>query len=57
MVTKTAAGEMPPFSAQDTAECTPRFGWRDDPRLTADELAILKAWADNDAPDMTPLSV
>ncbi|MFO0613815.1 MAG: hypothetical protein U0414_14580 [Polyangiaceae bacterium] len=54
MVKKTAAGEMPPFSAQNTAECTSRFGWRDDPRLDATELATLSKWAEIGAPEGDP---
>lgn len=38
------SGKMPPFSATSAADCTPRYGWRDDPRLTDDERATLHAW-------------
>ncbi|MDX2024024.1 MAG: hypothetical protein SF187_27540 [Deltaproteobacteria bacterium] len=38
------AGEMPPWSAQETAECRPRFGWKDDLRVSAADRAILQGW-------------
>ena len=31
-------GAMPPFDAREEADCTPRFGWVDDPRLTTLEV-------------------
>lgn len=39
-------GAMPPFDAREEADCTPRFGWVDDPRLTIDEKAKLRDWID-----------
>lgn len=39
-------GIMPPFDAREDADCTPRHGWQDDPRLTAAEKATLHAWVD-----------
>lgn len=47
MVAKVDAGEMPPFDAREDADCTPRFGWQDDPRLSAAEKATLHAWIDD----------
>ncbi|CAN5818103.1 hypothetical protein BH11MYX3_BH11MYX3_39220 [soil metagenome] len=47
MVTKVDAGEMPPFDAREEADCTPRFGWQDDPRLSATEKATLHAWIED----------
>ena len=38
-------GSMPPFLAETTEECAPRFGFVDDPRLTDRELALLRGWA------------
>src|SRR5262245_4034285 len=31
-------GVMPPWDARETADCTPRHGWKDDPRLAPAEL-------------------
>jgi hypothetical protein len=39
-------GIMPPFLAQTTAECQPRFGYKDDLRLSADERELFERWAD-----------
>ena len=47
MVHKVDAGEMPPFDAREEADCTPRFGWQDDPRLSAAEKATLHAWIED----------
>ena len=41
---KIDKGEMPPFDAREEADCTPRFGWVDDPRLTAAEKQTLHDW-------------
>jgi hypothetical protein len=46
MVTKVDAGEMPPFDAREESDCTPRFGWQDDPRLNATEKQTLHDWID-----------
>lgn len=54
MAARTGAREMPPFQAQSTAECQPRFGWRDDPRLSDEEIAVFKDWADNGALEGDP---
>lgn len=54
MVTMTGERRMPPFGAQETDECQPRFGWRDDPRLTEEEIAVFKAWADDGATEGDP---
>src|SRR6187455_257521 len=35
-------GIMPPFDAREESDCTPRFSWQDDPRLSADEIATIK---------------
>lgn len=54
IVAKTSKGEMPPFPAQATSECTPRAGWKNDPRLSAEQIAMLKTWSDNGAPEGDP---
>lgn len=46
----TEEGSMPPWGARDTAECTPRFGWKHDARLMASQIETLRAWADDGAP-------
>lgn len=43
-------GAMPPFDAREDADCTPRFDWVDDPRLTALEKATLRDWIDDGFP-------
>jgi hypothetical protein len=51
MASMTGAGLMPPFGAVPGADgCTPRLGFLDDPSLTADEIALFRAWADAGAP-------
>jgi mono/diheme cytochrome c family protein len=46
----TANGTMPPWGARDTNECSPRFGWKNDARLSDKEIATLAEWATNGAP-------
>ena len=36
---------MPPFYADTESDCAPRRPWRDDPRLTVDEVTMLHAWS------------
>lgn len=43
------AGRMPPYLAEATPECTPRHPYANDPRLTIEEKAVLRAWADTGA--------
>jgi hypothetical protein len=45
-----AIGAMPPFDAREEADCTPRFGWVDDPRLSALEKDKLQQWVDDGHP-------
>ncbi len=35
---------MPPWGAQSTNECEPRFDWKNDLRLSKSDLALLEAW-------------
>lgn len=46
MVLQTQKRVMPPWGAQSTSECTPRFGWKHDLRLSDQEIATIKAWHD-----------
>jgi len=54
IVQQTAAKTMPPWHAQETDECTPPFGWKDDIRLSDAEIALLAAWRDAGAPEGDP---
>ena len=42
---------MPPYLAETTEQCAPRFEFQDDPRLSDDELAKLRAWVDQGKPE------
>jgi hypothetical protein len=44
MSAEVTARRMPPWTAQDSDECTPPFGWQGDERLTEDEIDILRRW-------------
>ena len=46
MVDAIDRGIMPPFDAREEADCTPRHGWQDDPRLTAEEKETIRSWVD-----------
>jgi len=46
MLTQIDQGSMPPYGAREEADCTPRFGWVDDPRLSATEKQLLHDWLD-----------
>ncbi len=37
-------GAMPPFDAREEPDCSPRFSWVDDPRLTIQDKTTLRAW-------------
>jgi hypothetical protein len=50
MALAASTGRMPPWHAVDTDECKPRFPWKQDIRLTADEKALLERWAAAGAP-------
>jgi hypothetical protein len=45
---------MPPWGAEDTDECAPPLPWEDDLRLSDEEIALVRAWADADAPEGDP---
>ena len=47
MMTEIGRGAMPPFDAREEADCTPRFSWVDDPRLTETEKTTLQTWIDD----------
>jgi hypothetical protein len=50
----TGSRLMPPWGAQDTDECQTRHGWRNDERLSDDEIAMLAAWGAAGAPEGDP---
>jgi hypothetical protein len=54
MVTQTQARNMPPWGAQETADCTPTRKWKEDLRLNDADLATIKTWSDNGAPEGDP---
>lgn len=54
IATAVEAGTMPPWGAQETADCQPRYGWKDDLRLSDDDKAAIRAWADAGAPEGDP---
>lgn len=54
MAEATSSKQMPPWGAHDTSECKPRFPWKDDLRLDTKQIAILKAWSDQGAPEGDP---
>lgn len=51
---ETAARTMPPWGAWESDECTPRFGFKDDVRLSEEEIATLAAWDEAGAPKGDP---
>lgn len=48
------AGTMPPFLARETDECQPRFGFKDDPRLSPEQVELFKRWNDAGCPEGDP---
>lgn len=50
MAAAVASGVMPPWGARDTEDCVNPRAWVDDRRLSDDEVALLRAWADAGAP-------
>lgn len=45
MVIETKERSMPPWGAQDSDECKPRFGWKDDLRLSDAEIKLFEEWS------------
>jgi hypothetical protein len=50
----TASQQMPPWGAIETDECTPRYRFQHDIRLTDEEIASLTAWNEAGAPEGDP---
>lgn len=47
-------GIMPPFLATETADCKPRFGFKDDLRLSTAQIDLFKRWQDAGCPEGDP---
>jgi len=47
-------GIMPPWDAVDGDDCAPRYGWKDDPRLSDDELETLRWWVEDGTAEGEP---
>jgi hypothetical protein len=45
------SGAMPPFLAADTDSCKPRFGFKDDLRLSAEQIELFERWNAAGAPE------
>lgn len=54
MVDETKSRAMPPWGAFETEECQPTHPWRDDLRLTDEEIATFQAWHDAGNPEGDP---
>ncbi len=54
MVSETSARRMPPWGAQDTAECKPRLPWKHDERLTDAQIQTLRDWDAAGTPEGSP---
>ncbi len=54
MLSKVESGAMPPWSAVNTEDCETRFPWRDDPRLSPEELETLRTWVEDGAVEGDP---
>lgn len=54
MAEDTSKKIMPPWGAFDTDECKVRFGWKQDPRLSDAEIALIAAWSQAGAPEGDP---
>ena len=54
MIDAIDKGVMPPFDAREEADCTPRFGWVDDPRLSPTEVDTIKLWIEDGLAEGTP---
>lgn len=52
--TVLANGSMPPFLARDTDDCKPRFGYKDDLRLSAAQIELFARWNDAGCPEGDP---
>ena len=51
IATKTSSRAMPPWGAVSTPDCQPPLSWKDDPTLSAEQIATLTAWSAAGAPE------
>lgn len=51
---QTQSRAMPPWGAFETAECKPTHTWREDLRLSEDQIATLAAWEEAGSPEGDP---
>lgn len=56
LANEVSARTMPPWGALPTEECDVQHGWRDDLRLTDQEIALFDRWAELGAPEGDPQS-
>ncbi len=56
MANATSAGRMPPWGAKEDENCAPTTPWKDDRRISEEQIATLAAWAEADAPEGDPAS-
>jgi hypothetical protein len=54
MADSAEAGLMPPWHALEAPECQPPLGFEHDPRLTTEQIQLLRDWADLGAPEGDP---
>lgn len=54
IVTETKERRMPPWGAHETDECTPRYGWKEDLRLSEAEIKTLEDWKAAGTPEGDP---
>lgn len=54
MVTSTQDRSMPPWGAFETETCKPLHGWKDDKRLSDEEIKAFEAWSKAGAPEGDP---
>lgn len=54
MADQAEARLMPPWHALETAECQPPMPYKHDPRLTTEQIQLLRDWADIGAPEGNP---
>jgi len=49
MLQQVESGAMPPWSARSSEECSPAHDWKDDARLSEQELQVLDLWVEDGA--------
>lgn len=54
MLQKVEKGEMPPWHAVADEDCEPRFEWKEDARVRDADVAVLRKWVEDGAPEGDP---